>query len=51
MEKTSKKNNKTKISIAIEDENFIKMNELNLNKSKFVNWLLLNYFNKKGDFK
>lgn len=39
---------KVKLSIAIDNENNQKLNEHKINKSKLVNWLLLNYFDEKG---
>lgn len=41
---------KQKISITVSQENFEKLNELEVNKSKFINWLLLNYYkSEEGD--
>lgn len=39
---------KIKISIALDDGIFENMNTYKLNRSKFINWLLTNYFNEKG---
>ena len=38
---------KINISISLDKEIEEKLNELNLNKSKFINWLLVNYVNKE----
>lgn len=34
---------KIKITVAIDKCNFEKLNEHKINKSKFINWLMLNY--------
>lgn len=39
---------KIKLSISVDDDNMKKLNEHNLNKSKFINWIILNYFNDKA---
>ncbi len=51
-QKKETKNKKVKISVAIDYENEKKINENFINKSKFVNWLLLQYFNEieKGNY-
>ena len=43
-----KKKKKIKFSVAIDEESFEILNNLKINKSKFINWLLLNYFGGKG---
>lgn len=35
---------KTKLSISINENNFKKLETYNINKSKFINWLLINYY-------
>jgi hypothetical protein len=35
---------KVKISITIDEKNDEKLNGFKINKSKLINWLLLNYF-------
>lgn len=35
---------KTKISVTISQENLNKLNELDINKSQFINWLLEQYY-------
>ena len=47
--KKSEEEKKVKLSVAIDSFNFEKLNECKINKSKFVNWLLLNYFNEEGE--
>ncbi len=39
---------KIKLSITIDDNQFKKLSEYNLNKSKLINWILVNYFNESG---
>ena len=44
--KVSEEKKKIKISVSLDKEIENKLYELNLNKSKFINWLLVNYINK-----
>ncbi len=48
--KINPKEKKQHISLVVSPQNFTRLNELNLNKSKFINWLLEEHFNelKKG---
>ena len=39
---------KTKISISVSQENFDKLKECSVNKSKFIDWLLNNYYIEGG---
>ena len=45
--KKMKEEKKIKISVVIDNFNFEKLNECKINKSKFINWLLLNYYGKE----
>ena len=48
--KINPENKKQRMSIVVSLENFEKLKELDINNSKFVNWLLEEHFNilKKG---
>lgn len=42
--KINPENKKQHLSIVVSPENFIRLKELYLNESKFINWLLEEYF-------
>ena len=45
--KIQSKKKKINISVSLDEDVNKKLNELKLNKSKFVTWLLVNYVNKE----
>lgn len=38
---------KVKLSIVVDFENDVRLNEYKINKSKFINWLLLQHYGKE----
>jgi len=43
--KISPENKKQHLSVVVSPDNFSRLKELDLNESKFINWLLEEYFN------
>lgn len=44
--KINSESKKRRLSIVVSPENFNKLKELNINDSKFINWLLEEHFNQ-----
>ena len=44
--KINPENKKKHLSVVVSPENFNRLKELNLNESRFINWLLEEHFNK-----
>jgi len=45
--KLKEEEKKVKLSVAIDSFNFKKMNDYKINKSKFINWLIVEHFGKE----
>lgn len=46
--KISTEKKKAKIAITLSKENFNKLKEIEINRSKLINWLLLQHFGMEG---
>jgi len=44
--KINPENKKKHLSVVVSPENFSRLKDLDLNESKFINWLLEEHFNK-----